>query len=122
MLSIGFVSGLILNAINHRREVDALPWTDPVVWSSGLLLAWMLAAAVFSALYRPARQGRKIAYLTLASFMFLVPGTACTPSNPSAPHLTPSARPIATSWSSRSWPAIRDASGYIVPSASSCSE
>jgi hypothetical protein len=31
----------------------------------------MLAAAVFSVVYRPARQGRKVAYLTVASFLFL---------------------------------------------------
>lgn len=72
-LTAGFVSGLLLNVVN-RSESDAktLPWSDPMILSSGLLLLWMLAAAAFSVLYRPARQGRKVAYLTVASFLFLV--------------------------------------------------
>lgn len=71
LLSIGFASGLVLNAVNRRLELDDLPWSDPVIWSSGLLWGWMAAATVFVAVYRPARQGRKIAYLTVASFLVL---------------------------------------------------
>jgi ABC-type uncharacterized transport system permease subunit len=72
-LAAGFVSGLLLNLVNRSAHPgEALPWSDPMIWSSGLLLAWMLAAATFSLLYRPARQGRKVAYLTVASFAFLV--------------------------------------------------
>jgi ABC-type uncharacterized transport system permease subunit len=72
-LGAGFVSGLLLNLVNRSAHPgEALPWSDPMIWSSGLLLAWMLAAAAFSRLYRPARQGRKVAYLTVASFVFLV--------------------------------------------------
>ena len=72
MLGIGFISGIVLNAVNTQSQLDHIPWTDPVVWSSGILLAWMVAAATFSAVYRPARQGRKVAYLTLANFAFLL--------------------------------------------------
>lgn len=72
-LAVGFVSGLLLNLVNRSEHPgEALPWSDPVIWSSGMLLAWMLAAAFFSLVYRPARQGRKVAYLTVASFLFLV--------------------------------------------------
>lgn len=73
LLGVGFLAGLLLNFVNraeHPRE--SVPWTDPVVWSSGLLMVWMVAAALFSLLYRPARQGRKVAYLTVASFVVLV--------------------------------------------------
>ena len=35
------------------------------------MLAWLVAASIFSAAYRPARQGQKVAYLTVASFVFL---------------------------------------------------
>ena len=53
------------------------------------MLAWLLAAAVFNAVYRPARRGRKVAYLTIASFVFLVIALACscwsTPSTAAAP-------------------------------------
>lgn len=73
LLVIGFLSGVMLNLVNRRQHAsDVLPWNDPVIWSSGLLLVWLLAAAVFSIVYRPARQGRKVAYLTVASFVFLV--------------------------------------------------
>lgn len=72
MLVIGFLSGVVLNLVHRREDAgDVLPWNDPVIWSSGLLLAWSLAAAAFSVVYRPARQGRKVAYLTVASFVFL---------------------------------------------------
>jgi ABC-type transport system involved in cytochrome c biogenesis permease subunit len=67
----GFVSGIILNAVLRYKKLDELPWSDPIVWRSALLFAWLLVAAIFSAVYRPARSGRKVAYLTVASFVFL---------------------------------------------------
>lgn len=72
MLATGFLSGIVLNLVNKRKQLDQLPWTDPVVWTFSVLLLWMTAAAVFSIVYRPARQGRKIAYLTVASFLALL--------------------------------------------------
>ena len=42
-----------------------------VVLSSSILLVWLLAATLFEWLYKPAQQGRKVAYLTVASFLFL---------------------------------------------------
>jgi ABC-type uncharacterized transport system permease subunit len=71
LVAIGFVSGVILNLIKNQRAHEQLPWTDPVVISSGLMLAWLVAAVAFNLLYRAARHGRKVAYLTLASFLFL---------------------------------------------------
>jgi hypothetical protein len=50
---------------------DGVPWTDPVVWTSGGLFLWLAAALVFNLVYKPARQGQKVAYLTVASFVFL---------------------------------------------------
>lgn len=72
LLATGFLSGIVLNLVNHRWPGGEIPWTDPIIWSSGLLLAWVVAAAVFTAVYKPARQGRKAAYLTVGSFLFLV--------------------------------------------------
>ncbi len=79
LLGAGLVSGLVVNLINNRTAEDAgavaahvVPWNDPVVWSSGILFLWLLAALLFNLLYRPARQGRKVAYLVVASFLFLV--------------------------------------------------
>jgi ABC-type transport system involved in cytochrome c biogenesis permease subunit len=71
MLVIGVVAGIVLNAVNHGRQVDQLPWTDPVVLTTTLTVAWLLVAVAFGVVYKPARQGRKVAYLTLASFLFL---------------------------------------------------
>lgn len=72
-VGVGFLSGMLLNQSRRERaQAPGLPWSDPVVWSSALLLVWMTSAALFSALYKPARQGRKVAYLTVASFVFLV--------------------------------------------------
>jgi len=79
LLATGVLSGIALNA----REGE-VPWSDPVVWSSGLLLLWLSVAMLFNIVYRPARQGRKVAYLTLASAIFLLLVLAVTRFVPSA--------------------------------------
>ncbi len=71
MIGAGFISGMVLNLVLHARQTDELPWTDPVIWRTAAMFVWLLAAATFSAVYRPARGGRKVAYLTVANFMFL---------------------------------------------------
>jgi ABC-type uncharacterized transport system permease subunit len=72
MLGLGVLSGMVLNLINFRNGAERLSWNDPVVLSTWLLFFWLLAAVVLSAVYRPARQGHKVAYLTLASFVLFV--------------------------------------------------
>ncbi|MGD9646253.1 MAG: cytochrome c biogenesis protein CcsA [Pirellulales bacterium] len=67
MLLLGVLSGAVLNTV--RPE---LPWSDPIVVSSLLTVAWLVVVALFVAVYKPARRGRKVAYLTVASFLFLV--------------------------------------------------
>ena len=67
MLLLGVLSGAVLNTV--RPE---LPWSDPIVVSSLLTVAWLVTVALFVAVYKPARRGRKVAYLTVASFLFLV--------------------------------------------------
>ncbi len=69
MLFLGLISGIVMNL---TKSPNSVPWTDPVVISSGVLFLWLTAASVFELLYRPAWQGHKVAYLTLASFVFLV--------------------------------------------------
>ncbi len=71
MAGIGTLSGIVLNLVNQGQKQDELPWSDPIVWGSAGMFGWLLAAALFSAFYRPARQGRKVAYLTVANFLFL---------------------------------------------------
>ena len=61
----GLISGIVLNRLKQGSQAGSL------VWTSGVLLAWLAAAMLFEYLYKPARQGRKVAYLTVASFVFL---------------------------------------------------
>jgi hypothetical protein len=68
-LGIGLISGILLNLV--RGRTGNIPWTDPVVIASLVWLVWLLAVVIFHALYRPARQGRKVAYMTIGSFLFL---------------------------------------------------
>lgn len=81
-LAIGLVSGIAINLVNQaaakQAGVDAavqqgtIAWSDPVVWSSGVLFLWLFSVSIFNTFYQPARQGRKVAYLVMASFLFLV--------------------------------------------------
>jgi hypothetical protein len=70
-IAVGLVAGIILNTIKFRSQGQAVPWTDSVVVTSAVLLVWLLAATIFEWTYKPAQQGRKVAYLTVASFVFL---------------------------------------------------
>jgi ABC-type uncharacterized transport system permease subunit len=63
----GFGTGLMLSYLKN----GAVWWTDVEVWTTTLLAAWIIAVAAFSFAYKPARQGRKVAYLTLGTFLFL---------------------------------------------------
>ena len=69
LLLIGLLSGVLLNW--RRGDSTSLPWTDPVVWPSAVLLIWLVTVLTFNAFYKPARRGHKVAYLTFASFVFL---------------------------------------------------
>jgi hypothetical protein len=70
-IALGLIAGIILNAVEARGRGAGVPWSDSVVISSAVLLVWLLAATLFEWLYKPAQQGRKVAYLTVASFLFL---------------------------------------------------
>ena len=71
LLTTGLLAGWLLNLVQHRQEDFSLPWSDPTVFTSAVLFGWLVAATVFSWIYKPARVGRKVAYLTVASFIFL---------------------------------------------------
>jgi hypothetical protein len=70
-VALGLIAGIVLNSIEGGGRGQALPWTDSAVIASGLLLLWLIAATIFEWAYKPAQQGRKVAYLTVASFVFL---------------------------------------------------
>ncbi len=71
LLGLGLLAGLALNLIRQSSSDGTVSWTDPVVISSGVLFLWLAIATLFESLYKPAREGRKVAYITLASFVFL---------------------------------------------------
>jgi ABC-type uncharacterized transport system permease subunit len=72
LIALGFASGLVMSLGLHRDEATYTLWNDPVVWTLAAMLLWLVAAEVFRLVYPAARRGRKVAYLTLASFVFLV--------------------------------------------------
>ena len=71
LLAVGLVSGVLMNWIRSKGESNSIPWSDPVVWTSLVLLIWMIATFIFNLVYRPARAGHKVAYLTVANSVFL---------------------------------------------------
>lgn len=68
----GFLSGLVLTRLNRAGADGYSLWTDPVVVTSAVLLGWLIAVAVFRWAYRSARTGRRVAYVTVAAFGFLM--------------------------------------------------
>ncbi len=71
LIGIGLVSGVVLNRISHWGEKGFLFWTDPVVVSLTAMFVWLVTAEIFRLTYPPARHGRKIAYLNIASAVLL---------------------------------------------------
>jgi ABC-type transport system involved in cytochrome c biogenesis permease subunit len=72
VLAVGVLSGAVLNLIRATDETGRLPWRDPLVLGSGTMLVWLAAAALWGRVWQPAAAGRKVAYLTLVSFVLLV--------------------------------------------------
>ncbi|MHB1033933.1 MAG: cytochrome c biogenesis protein CcsA [Pirellulales bacterium] len=72
LVGAGLLAGSILNAVNRGGQTQSLAWSDPLVVTSAILFGWLVVANVSSLLYKPAREGRKVAYLTVISFFFLV--------------------------------------------------
>lgn len=67
----GFFTG-VLSRMASTGDQNFVPWTDPVVLALGVMMAWLLVAEVFRLVYPAARQGQKVAYLTVAAFVFLL--------------------------------------------------
>ncbi len=68
LVGVAVVSGSVLNLLSGQR----VPWNDWVVLGTLLMFGWLLLHVIIGVLYRPIRQGRKVAYLTLVSFILLV--------------------------------------------------
>ncbi len=97
LILLGLGAGIVMNLIRTAGR-GFVPWTDPVVISSGLLLGWLLAATIFEWTYKPAQQGRKVAYLTVANFVFLaiVLGMLATGASQHAPKAVGGVAPAET--------------------------
>ena len=69
----GFLSGIVLNAINQQQGLlETVPWTDPVVLRMGLLVGWLIVAAVISRLLARRPEGVRVtAWLSLVSLLVL---------------------------------------------------
>ncbi|MFM7291624.1 MAG: hypothetical protein ACKOHK_10885 [Planctomycetia bacterium] len=69
----GFLSGIVLNAVNRRRGLlETVPWNDPVVLRMAAVVAWLVTAAlVVRATRRRADGPRLAARLSLVSFVVL---------------------------------------------------
>lgn len=73
LMGLGFVSGVAINLIQRNgMEGPAIAWTSPVIWTSAILFVWLLAISLLGSFYKPAQQGRKVAYLVVSSFLFLL--------------------------------------------------
>ena len=72
LAGIGILSGTILNATNRGRDAGFVPWNDPVILSTLVMFGWLAGSSAIGLVYRPAREGRRVAYLTVVSFLFLV--------------------------------------------------
>lgn len=82
-VGVGLISGIVMNL----NRWDDIPWTNRGIMLSGVLFLWLATATTVEFLYAPASRGRKVAYLTLASFGFLVlamSGVLSTPHGASA--------------------------------------
>jgi len=71
--SAGFLSGIVLNAITQQHGLlETVPWDDPVVLRMGLLVAWLVVAAVVSRLLVRRPEGPRVtAWLSLVSLVVL---------------------------------------------------
>lgn len=69
LIAMGFVTGVLTHLAQRDGEFR---WSDPVVLSLSGMLSWLVAAECFRLAYPAARRGRKVAYLTLAGFVFLL--------------------------------------------------
>jgi hypothetical protein len=74
----GFVSGIVLNAVNHRRGlIETVPWSDPVVLRMAAVVAWLIIAERIAATVRRRPDGaRTTAWLALLSLAALAASIA----------------------------------------------
>ncbi len=71
-LAIGLFAGVLLNVTHEQHHVPRLPWNDPLVLATIGMFGWLLVALVLTRWYRSADAVRKVAFITVVSFVFLL--------------------------------------------------
>ncbi len=71
MLGVGIFSGILLNHLILVHEERAVSPTDPLVFGALVLFVFLVAFLGTLTFYRPLQEGRRIAVLTVLSFLFL---------------------------------------------------
>ncbi len=67
-LAAGVFAGMELNLIDPANQVS---WRDPMVLGTLVMFAWLTFSTLAILFYKPIRRGRRLAYLTLLSFLLL---------------------------------------------------
>lgn len=101
--TVAVLVGLLAGVVMNLNQWGSVAWTSGGIVLSLVLTLWLMAATTVEFFYRPVRQGRKIAYLTLASFGFLLlalygvlssnHGSEPLPATPPAASLPPAVLP-----------------------------
>ena len=71
MMCGGLLTGVVAR-LAQQGSTRNFYWNDPVVLSLTAMTVWLVACEIFRIIYPAARRGRKVAYLTVAAFVFLV--------------------------------------------------
>jgi ABC-type uncharacterized transport system permease subunit len=71
LFGLGLITGVILNEIRSPRPRSPLPWHDPIVLSALVTFAWLLLSLIVTRFTKSVRQGPKVAYFTVVSFLIL---------------------------------------------------
>jgi ABC-type uncharacterized transport system permease subunit len=67
-LAAGVVAGMELNLVDPANQVS---WRDPMVCGTLVMFGWLTFSTLAILFYKPLRRGRRVAYLTLLSFLLL---------------------------------------------------
>ncbi|MCS7238693.1 MAG: hypothetical protein NZ899_10550 [Thermoguttaceae bacterium] len=72
LLGIGILSGFVLNLWNARQDRAVVPVSDPLIITTLVMFMWLAGCISLSWVYRPAREGRKVALMTVMTAVFLL--------------------------------------------------
>ncbi len=71
LIAIGILSGFVLNLWNLRENRELVPLWDPLIIITLVMFLWLSGCVMMARIYRPAREGRKMAIMTIMTALFL---------------------------------------------------